>query len=232
MQEFRPKVLGISESSYSNTQDFNDVSFENYSVVFSNTLDNPDIRTSRIAVYIHNALSFKVRNDLMSDMFSSVWIELGKPGQKKILVCMLYREWQLLNQPDDISGTIDSQLYRWLIFLDQWEQAITTGKEICTLGDVNLNFLTWANPNVHLSSHSRKLTPLVSSLFDKVIPHGFVQLVKEATRFVSGREPSGIDHFYSNRPEHISDIQVISRGSSGHRLILGTRFTESIIERK
>jgi hypothetical protein len=40
----------------------------------------------------------KVRDDLMDDSFSSIWLELGLPRKKKFLVCQLYREWQYLGQ--------------------------------------------------------------------------------------------------------------------------------------
>ena len=94
------------------------------------------------------------------------------------------------------------------------------------------NFLTWNNPNLPLSSHSRKLLPLVTALFDNIIPHGFVQLVTQATRFMSGREPSGLDHIYTNRPEKMSEVQVVFRGSSDHRLVLSTRYTKSVIGKR
>ena len=148
----------------------------------------------------------------MNDIFSSVWLEIGKPRQKKIMLCVLYRDWKYLGQPDDSSNTIDAQLDRWLSFLDQWERAIETGREICVMGDTNLNFLTWLNQNTSLTSHARRLQPLVVALFDRVIPHGFVQLVSEAIWFMVGVEPSGLDHFYSNHPEHLSDIQVKYQG--------------------
>ena len=82
-----------------------------------------------------------------------------------------------------------------------------------------------------LSSHSRKLQPLVTALFDRIIAHGFVQLVTEATRFMVGTEPSGLDHFYTNRPNYVSAPQVIFKGSSDHRLVICTRFTKSVVDK-
>ena len=95
-------------------------------------------------------------------------------------------------------------------------------------GDLNLNFLTWLNPQ---TSHAKKLQPLVRALFDKILPYGFVQLVTEATRFMPGVEPSGLDHVYSNHPDHLSEVQVIFKGSSDHRLTLVTRHTKSVVRR-
>ena len=177
MNEFKPKILAVSESCQLHSHDVNDVSIDSYSVVFSKTMENPDLLASRITVYYSNDLTVNVRQDLMNSTFSSIWLEVGKPRQKKILVCMLYRDWKYLNQPDESSNTIESQIVRWSSFLDQWEAAIATGKEICCAGDVNLNFINWMNPNTQLTSHERKLQPLVAALFDRILSHGFVQLV-------------------------------------------------------
>ena len=79
----------------------------------------------------------------MSETFSSIWLELGHPRQKKILVCQLYRDLAYLGQYDAISGSTQAQLTRWLEFLSQWEAALSENKEVVVLGDCNLNFLTF-----------------------------------------------------------------------------------------
>ena len=108
---------------------------------------------------------------------------------------------------------------------------MASGKEICVMGDTNLNFLNWMNSNSTSTSHARRLKPLVTVLFDKIIPNGFIQLVSEATRFRSGTEPSGLDHFYTNRPDHMSDVKVHFKGSSDHRMVSVTRFTKSVVRK-
>ena len=73
----------------------------------------------------------------MNDTFSSVWLEIGLPRKKKILV---YRDWQYLGQESDESLSTAAQLGRWLSFLDQWEIAMQENKEIHVMGDTNLDF--------------------------------------------------------------------------------------------
>ena len=228
MQEYKPLILGISESCHHKSHDVKDVSIDNYEVIFSKTLENPTINASRITVYVSMDLAVNVRNDLMNDSFSSIWLEIGKPRQRKILLCVLYRDWRYMNQPDDSSYAIESQMNRWLSFLEQWERAISSGREVCVLGDINLNFITWMN---HLTSHAKKMRPLVNALFDQIIPYGFVQMVTEATRFMSGVEPSGLDHVYTNQPDHLSDVQVRFHGGSDHRLVMVTRYTKSVVRK-
>ena len=229
--EYTPHVLGITESAFKISQNIEDVNIPDYNLHFANTLANPGLEISRACVYVHKDIKAEVRNDLMNDSFSSVWLELGKPRQRRILVCVLYREWQYVNQPDDRTRSIPAQLERWCGFLDQWEAAISTESEIIVIGDANLDFLKWRDENITTSSHTYRLRPLVTQLFDRIIPHGFVQLVSVATRICQGQEPSGLDHFWSNYPEKLSEVEAHYRGGSDHKMIFGVRYTRSAISK-
>ena len=231
VNNIRPHVFGITESSFKKTHIKEDVEIQDYTLFFSNTLENPHLKISRSCAYVHKDLTFSLRDDLMSDKFSSVWVELGKPRQKKILVCIVYRDWQYVNQPDESSNTIAAQFERWCSFLEQWEKAISSDREIIVTGDMNLNFLNWCDDNLPSTSQTYKLRSFVSELFTRIMPHGFVQLVTVATRAVNGQEPSGLDHLYSNFPEKMSEIQVNFHGSPDHNLIWGTRFTRSVVSK-
>jgi hypothetical protein len=112
-----------------------------YSAFFAKTLENENLNVSRVTVFIHKDLVVKERLNLMSDTFSSVWLEVGLPRKKKILICNLYCEWQYLGQDSDASLAPSAQLSRWLSFLDQWEMAMQEDKEIHVMGDTNLDFL-------------------------------------------------------------------------------------------
>ena len=151
---YRPHVLGVTESSFKKIHEKEDVEIQDYNLFFSSTLNNPNLAISRACVYVHKDFEVKVRDDLMNDKFSSVWLELGKPRQKKLLVCIVYREWQYVNQPDESSRSIASQLERWSGFLDQWETALSSGAEIIVTGDVNLNFLQWCDDSIPTRSHA------------------------------------------------------------------------------
>ena len=65
----------------------------------SNTIRNEDIGASRVVVYVHNDIACKIREDLMNDTFSSVWLKINLPRQKKFLVCHAYRDWQYFSIP-------------------------------------------------------------------------------------------------------------------------------------
>ena len=224
---YKPGILGISESNFFKAHDINNVQIANYKLYLSETLQNDNIGASRIAVYVHSSIACKVRKDLMNDTFSSIWLEVNPPRQKKFLVCHAYREWQYLHQLDNESRTLTAQSSRWMEFLEQWKSAITTDLECLVLGDLNIDHTTWTKLNPDPSSSTYKLRGLIQNLFEQILPLGAVQCVKGATRFESGAVPSGLDHFWTTNPNKLSDIHTYFHGSSDHKIVLGTRFTKS-----
>ena len=152
---YRPEILGISEANFLKNHDIQDVQIENYQLYFSDTLNNDDIAASRIVVYVHNDIVCKPRKDLMNDKFSSIWLEISLPRQKKFLVCQAYRDWQYLNQTNKGSKSIDAQLGRWIGFLDQWETALETELECIVVGDLNLDHTKWMKQNSDQNSITR-----------------------------------------------------------------------------
>ena len=134
------------------------------------TISNVDFGYSRVVAYVHQSTVFKVRYDLMCNEYSSIWVQIGLPGKKQILVCQTYREWQELGQSDRnmSSKTVDVQLKRWVVFLDQWEKALDSGMEVIVCGDVNLNHLDWCLPSYQQSGQTKKLMPLIERLFEKL----------------------------------------------------------------
>lgn len=71
----------------------------------------------------------------------------------------------------------------------------------------------------------------MTELFDRIIPHGFVQMVSVFTRSWPNQEPSGLDHFWTNRPEKLSQVHANWAGGSDHKLIFATRYTKAQISK-
>ena len=122
--DHHPHLIGISEANLHKTHCIDNCKIPNYDIFTSKTLGNKKLQVSRVVVYKHTSLVAKVREDLMCDSFSSIWLEVGLPGKNRILVCNLYRDWQYLGQGDNSSLEIPEQLARWITFLDQWERAL------------------------------------------------------------------------------------------------------------
>ena len=164
----------------------------------------------------------------MSNEFSSVWLEINLPRQKRILIGNVYRDWQYLNQPDNSSLNIEAQLERFTKFIECWENAMGSTLECHLLGDLNINFLEYSKPQIPKNSQSYKLRSLIQLLFDRILPLGAVQCVGVATRTWANQAPSGLDHYFTTNPRKLSDVQAIHIGSSDHKLIFATRFSKNI----
>ena len=198
---YSPHILGISEANLLKCHSLSEVQIPGYELFLSSTMDNDSLQYSRVVVYKHSSIISKVRSDLMSPNFSSIWLQCGMPNKKKFLVRNLYREWQLLGQGEDKSSKdIRQQLDRWVIFLDQFERALTCNMEVYCMGDVNLDFMTWTKSNLLPNHKTVRLRPLFDELFDRIITRGVKQCVVSPTRSWPGQVDSGLDHFYTNAP--------------------------------
>ena len=122
-------------------QNLGEVQHSDYNFHTCPTLENSDLAISRVVVYTHQSLVVKRRHDLEDSTISAIWLELGLPQKKKIIVCNAYREWQHIGQLSSETGTVAAQLQRWCKFLDMWEKALKEGKEVVVMMDANLDFL-------------------------------------------------------------------------------------------
>ena len=226
--DYNPHILGISEANLYKKHSIDNCKIADYDLITSNTINNKALQISRVVVYKHTSLVAKIRDDLMSDRFSSIWLEVGFPGKAKILVCNIYRDWQYLGQSDHSSHGISEQLARWILFLEQWEEALDTGKECIVMGDFNLDFLKFNSSELQSNGQGYRLKPLEEELFSRVVPHGVKQCVVGPTRQGAvGQADSGLDHFWTNTPGKMSQIYTKFNGSD-HKAIFGVRYCKMI----
>ena len=230
---YKPHLFGVSESCFKKEHDIADIQIDGYDVYLSNTIENPNLNVSRLAVYVSkDIINPKLRLDLMSRDFSSVWLEVRLPRQKSIIVGNAYRDWQYLDQADNSSLHVNAQLQRFMIFIEQFEEAIGSGLECHLLGDLNINFLEYSKPVIPQKSQSYKLRSLINLLFARIIPLGAIQCVSVATRTWPNQEPSGLDHYFTTNPRKLSDVQAITNGASDHKIIFATRFSRCIARKQ
>lgn len=77
VSDVHPHVLGISEANFKVGHDLDNVQIQDYDLILSKTINNDQLQVSRVVCYKHQSMVGKVRDDLMSDEFSSIWLELG-----------------------------------------------------------------------------------------------------------------------------------------------------------
>ena len=85
VNKYHPHILGLSEANFHSYHDRDKVQLPDYTLHTCPTLDNPELKVSRVVVYTHSSLVVKLRPDLMDHSISSIWMEIGLPGRSKIL---------------------------------------------------------------------------------------------------------------------------------------------------
>ena len=80
----------------------------------------------------------KVRTDLMTKEFPSIWLEITRSKQKNLLICGFYREWTRNGNSSE-----NEQSVRLKILMNQMEQATNEKKTVILLGDANLCADQW-----------------------------------------------------------------------------------------
>ena len=93
-----PHILGLSEANLRSNADLTLVQHDDYQLHTAPTMTNTELGISRVVVYTHSSLIVKRRPDLEENILSTIWLEVGMPRQKKILVANVYREWKYMNQ--------------------------------------------------------------------------------------------------------------------------------------
>ena len=229
IRDHKPHIIGLGEANFNQGQSVEDVAIPGYILHLDSGLECGEVgNTARVAVYTHELIRVKRRQDLEDTRVAAVWLECGLPNQRGALICMGYRQWRLLGQDDDSSASVPAQLTRWSIFISKWEEALQEGKEVIVMLDANLDHLTWQNSSCLPAHHSsNRLKSLVDLLFEKIIPLGVSQLVRGATRFARGHQKSGLDHLYSNMPDKLSQPRTYFTGMSDHKLVKVIRYTKS-----
>ena len=100
----KPLVLGLGEAQFKQGQNIEEVQQPGYTLHMDSCQDSPGV--SRCAVYTHNSLVVKRQDDLENKEIATVWLQLGLPNQKGILVMC-----GLPGRPD--SGSVAAQRERW-----------------------------------------------------------------------------------------------------------------------
>ena len=122
-----------------------------------------------------------------------------------------YREWRR----DGIKNTdhVDDQLERLDKFIKILQNLKRKGKTMA-LGDMNIDLY-----NV-ITDHQKKLDAMRSLIEEKLIAAGWLQMIRDLTRFGSeGQEPSCLDHIYVTHYTFVDCIENENISSTDHNAI-------------
>ena len=205
-------LIFISEANLDETTAQYESMIQGYTITFPKTVVINC--TARLVLLTKNGLNFTIRDDLMTDTFSSIWVKISRQGIKSLLVCGVYREHQYLNQETDWSLQPAEQIKRWQQFLRQVETARSSS--VCHLiGDFNLDYKKWNSPD-HLQLQ------MITDSKNCLEAGGFFQLVSEVTRSWPGQLDSLIDHFWTNDVQKILEVKNTVRSVADHNVITAT----------
>ena len=212
VDQTNPDIMFISEANLDDSTPSHDSLITGYLITLPKTMTRNG--TARLVLLTKENLDFKIRDDLMDDIFTSIWLKIKRPGSKGLLICGLYREHQYLLQDTDWSLQPIEQIRRWSHFLRQVETARLS--DIChIIGDVNLDFIKWNTPD-----HSQ--LQMITDSKNTLEASGFYQLVKEVTRSWPGQVDSLIDHFWTNEPSKVLSVTNLVRAVGDHNVITAT----------
>ena len=134
-----------------------------------------------------------IRNDLMSDKFPSIWLEIKSEGKPSVTLGGFYREWShngVKNVPLQISGI--------KVFANQIERAAENGKQCIVMGDANLNYKKWREEDFFYKSIAVPLLNVLDQWGLDVSDLGNTYNADHAQSNGNIAE-SGIDHIYTSK---------------------------------
>ena len=130
MTEKEYGILAVSESWLNSSVTSAEAEVEGYKLI---RLDRPNHRAGGVCVYVRRSLKSKVLKDLSRNPdsgFHQLWEQVQQKKLKSFLLCVTYRT------PDcPLSCFVED-------FIDQYLQALTYGKSVWVVGDLNCDLLT------------------------------------------------------------------------------------------
>ena len=144
-------------------------------------------------------------------------------GQKDFFLQAVYRQWEIRGRIN--SDKIGAQLKRFQIIVKKWKEVASIHKVI-TIGDINLNSLSWATEPKLRSSHDRSLIKLVDLLHTDILVLGTVK-VNNLPTYLINSNPRCLNHIYSNNPQSIINTETDNKSFSDHSILVATRSAQT-----
>ena len=201
-------VFNICETEIKDFDESRPYSVEGYRTFFP--IQRPGTTTKHLLCLVKENLEAVQRTDLMSELLSTVWIELKGPSQK-VLVCGIYIEFNDLSGKGQMSEK--EQIERWEIFRKQVDKASKEGL-ILAIGDQNIDVERLEEPSYYLYNLGKEYQNLIAENGLETIHYGITRRLNQDTK-------SAIDHAFCNKPISVQNWskKLIDPTISDHDLI-------------
>lgn len=209
VKEHKPSLFGVSEANLTCDSSLAETSITGYDMLTTKAYSDLDQLNSRLVLYVADTLTYSVREDLMSDSCSSIWVQVTTKGGKRCLFGFAYREFQIWGKGAETRSD-QAQVRRWVTLTNQVKRAMTEGTDCIFQGDLNIDFNVWGD-SLHLAGR------LVDIFETEVTPHGAVQLVEVNTRTRTGGMGTILDHVWVNCADKTNNVTVGAQAHSDHK---------------
>ena len=209
-------------------------SLQGYSTHFQ--MGDEDSSNIRIVALVkdNSGIVFKLREDLMSKSFPSIWLEAEDKYRSKSLFGGFYRQWS-----SNGKLAVPEQISQIELFVDQINEAANSSSKIIIMGDANLCSNKWGRDDYDKKSISQPLIDCLTQNGMDVQELGNTFQADHACQNGTVAE-SALDHAYTSA--NIRDCVVCNKlpnSSSDHLLgivdysldITKVRFTHSVTKR-
>ena len=224
IQEENPGVAIIPESQIKRTDTNLEEHFKGYSIEHKFL---PGMDRARISILIREDIEYERLTEIEDDWLSNVWLRVKTSRNGYTCIMGGYREWRHppeLNLP--FSGDPLEQESRLPKTLVQVENAKSFSQKLVLGWDSNLDLLE-ANDNFRRQD-TKKMTQIYRDFMDQ---NDFCLINWEPTRHWSGSRSSLVDHFITNCPNYIDNIQTKHNCIADHDSVSCLLHTEILIDR-
>ena len=186
-------ICAVSEVDIKYLDDKKPFSLDGYNTYFP--LQRPGSITTRILCFTKSNIDVTLREDLMSNMLSNIWLEIQGKGQK-IIVCVMYREFNDLTGNGSMKES--EEIERIQILHSQIEKARKEGL-ILIMGDMNIDLDKWEEKEYYQANQAKE--------YQTLIAENGLEIYHFGTTFKRvNTKGSAIDHALTNKPEGIKRL--------------------------
>ena len=160
---------------------------------YGNSINGYNIHLPEVLL-AREGINMEIRKDVMEAEVAAVWFRVEIKGRKLMTVGTFYWKFRYLNDENETTHNDESQLQRFMKFIDSGKKAATPGRNVHVIGDFNIDHLKWNDPEAGI------MKKMMDKMEDEVETLGFRQVVREFTIYWNMVPSSLIDHFWMNMP--------------------------------
>ena len=208
--KYKPDIYAVSEANLKLTLQTDKREIQGYKMYLPRTIEVHN--HAKLVVLVREDLDVHIQNQHMDPIVAAIWMKITSKGRRSLNLGFVYREHQYIweQNPTNSVAPVQQQM-RWNMFVENWKN-IARNADVALLGDLNLDHLTWDQPD---HSHTR----MIDKIKTDIETLGFNQMVEGVTRTWPGQPDTNLDHCWLNTPWRLIAYRNTERAFSDHNLI-------------